>query len=545
MKVDDSIADVLEEKKTNVTDSNQKNTDNSEANEPPRNSDSHTKDLGNVHSGGESERENDNNDDGRRKAFFTEVEDTPKARRNGVDKGEDDELGIYEDTDDGDDLTDTEMEIERLREEKRKRDEEEKSKETSENDSKALKPVQSTLDNANVENADVTKDQLQLSEMLQTVKAPDTGLDQRINARILSAKRRALEMEKEIEQAYQRGPQDGITSMAFELQQSRNASRLALESREAMFRRAMTLLSARCNSTKQIDIDQELPFGIQVPKYFYVLQEKPVPMEPLKAWRGYNGNIYFQPINVCPLKVDNTDLRAKTSLPRQRAPQRVKTSKSLVLAEKENHQPLVESRSESRQTAKSSNASRRSSNRQMAILDKQTVLNRLNDSIHEDLVWLEGQESTGSLAVRPKTYPDRTKEKERDLQYNKERIKKGSVVHKLYVEKGKGKPKFAVSGGKFTPPNSMSPLLRTQTQYSLSSHRLTTNSPDPYHLNDSKLPPLDQIRASLKHMDTKGSVSLARGKTYTRSVTLTDDMKPFVKYSPDVVAKFNKQANIC
>ena len=65
----------------------------------------------------------------------------------------------------------------------------------------------------------------------------------------------------------------------------RNASRLALESREAMFRRAMTLLSARCTSLKQgLDPEQlQVPFGVQVPKYFYVTQEKPLPMEPLKV----------------------------------------------------------------------------------------------------------------------------------------------------------------------------------------------------------------------------------------------------------------------
>lgn len=179
----------------------------------------------------------------------------------------------------------------------------------------------------------------------------------------------------------------------------------------------------------------------------------------------------------------------------------------------------------------------------MAYLDKQTVFNRNNDSIQEDIVWLEGQESTGSLAVRPKTYPDnRVRDKERDLQYNKERIRKGSVAHKLYVEnRSKQRPKFAVSGGKFTPPNSLSPLLRTQTQYSLSSHRLTTNSPDPYHLNESKLPPLEQFRASIKRDGNKVSTKLP----YSRSVTITDDMKPFVKYSPDVVAKLSHQTNIC
>ena len=65
----------------------------------------------------------------------------------------------------------------------------------------------------------------------------------------------------------------------------RNASRLALESREAMFRRAMTLLQTRCTSMKH-GLDPEnihVPFGVQVPKYIYVTQEKPLPMEPLKV----------------------------------------------------------------------------------------------------------------------------------------------------------------------------------------------------------------------------------------------------------------------
>lgn len=267
-----------------------------------------------------------------------------------------------------------------------------------------------------------------------------------------------------------------------------------------------------------------------------------------QAWRGYNGNIYFEPININPLKVDGDEERAKTSIPitadQPRA--RFATSKARTIQgiqEKENR-VAQEARADSRQTNKSSIGSRRSSNRQMAFLDKQTVFTKNNECIQEDIVWLEGQESTGSLAVRPKTYPDpSSRQKERDMLYNKERIHKGSVVHRLYVEnKAKQRPKFSVSGGKFTPPNSLSPLLRTQTQYSLSNHRLTTNSPDPYHLNESKLPPLDQIRASIKR---DGHHARSSKMPYNRSVTITDDMKPFVKYSPDVVAKFSQQTNIC
>jgi hypothetical protein len=266
-----------------------------------------------------------------------------------------------------------------------------------------------------------------------------------------------------------------------------------------------------------------------------------------QAWRGYHGNIYFEPININPVKSDLESARARTSVTRQDPQRNARTRTSIPKAraslDNKENKPIQESRSDSRQTTKSSVGSRRSSTRPMAYLDKQTVLNRLNESIHEDIVWLEGTENTGSLAVRPKTYPERmSRDKERDLQYNKDRIKKGSVAHKLYIDgKSRQKPKLAVSGGKFTPPNSLSPLLRTQTQYSLSSQRLTTNSPDPYHLNESKLPPLDQIRASLKHMDSKQP----SGKLpYNKTMTLTEGMKPFVKYSPDVVAKFAQQANI-
>ena len=256
----------------------------------------------------------------------------------------------------------------------------------------------------------------------------------------------------------------------------------------------------------------------------------------LQAWRGYNGNVYFEPIQINHLKVDEAELlRAKTSFPRtrQKLTAKLDSQQQQRLPDKENK---ADSRTESRQTNKSTH-SNASTSRQMAVLDRHVVANRLNDNIHEDMIWIEGQENTGSLAIRPRSHPDK-RARDRDLQYNKDRIKKGSVVHKLYEEKrAKQRPKLTVSGGKFTPPTSMSPLLRTQTQYSL-SHRLTTNSPDPYH-GDAKLPPLDHLRASLKHMNNKPA-PVAKG--YSRSVTLTDDMKPFIKYSPDVVAKYAQQA---
>ena len=59
---------------------------------------------------------------------FENKKDTPRKNPGHKNKTktksqEDEDLGIYEDTDDGDDLTDTEIELEKLREEKRKLDE--------------------------------------------------------------------------------------------------------------------------------------------------------------------------------------------------------------------------------------------------------------------------------------------------------------------------------------------------------------------------------------------------------------------------------------
>ncbi|XP_045204484.2 uncharacterized protein LOC123557213 isoform X2 [Mercenaria mercenaria] len=486
--------------------------------------------------------------------FITAVKDESEEKK--MISKEEEDLGIYEDTDDnGDDLSDTELELERLRAEKKKREQEEKDKLRAEQKLKQQieeAPKTNAFDKRQAELTQnirsLTESAIKQIEKQIITPRTDISMDSRLSSKSWSDPRFLQGIS--IRDLYWKTDVQDIpvtTSMKAEIQQSRNASRLALESREAMFRRAMSLLSARCTSVRQETDGDKVTLGAQIPKYFYVTQDKPQPMEPLKAWRGYHGNIYFEPININPLKGDLESERARTSITRK-DPQpnpRTRTSVPKLRSnqDKENR-PFQESRSESRQTNKSSVGSRRSSTRPMAYLDKQTVLNRLNESIQEDIVWLEGTENTGSLAVRPKSYPEKmSRDKERDLQYNKERIKKGSVAHKLYIDgKSKQKPKLSVSGGKFTPPNSLSPLLRTQTQYSLSSQRLTTNSPDPYHLNESKLPPLDQIRASLKHMDSKQP----RGKLpYNKSMTITDDMKPFVKYSPDVVAKFAQQANIC
>jgi hypothetical protein len=199
----------------------------------------------------------------------------------------------------------------------------------------------------------------------------------------------------------------------------------------------------------------------------------------------------------------------------------------------------IPSRSNSRQTVTSKVSSRSVPvHRQVVLLDKRAVLNRFNEEVGDDLDIIEGAESTGSLAIRP--HSERSKDPR--VTYNRDRICRGSVVHKLFVETKRGRrPALGVSGGKFVSPPVMSPLLRTQTQYSLSNHRLTTNSPDLYHL-----PPLEQFRASLRRMDNaRGDDSYHRAHTqhFARPV-MTDDLKPFIKYSPDIKAKFEQQTHL-
>jgi len=250
-----------------------------------------------------------------------------------------------------------------------------------------------------------------------------------------------------------------------------------------------------------------------------------------QAWQGYNGNVYFEPIAIA--GVANDILMPKSG--KSRVSQSNDNVNRMVLGQK---RPMTEpdrsessnSRTISRNTGKSNNSKNRPSTRQMALLDKRTVLNRFNTTLDEDLTWIDTTETTGSLAVRPKSDNIIDYKTRHDQMYNRERICKGSVAHKQYMAKLQGKkPTLKVNGGKYTTPPVTSPLLRTQTQYSLSNNRLTTNSPDLYA---AQLPPLEQLRSAVRHMDNSNEK-----QTFGRQRPLTDDLKPFIKYSPEIKGK--------
>ena len=207
-------------------------------------------------------------------------------------------------------------------------------------------------------------------------------------------------------------------------------------------------------------------------------------------------------------------------------------------------------------------------NRKMVVLDKNAILSHKNENIHEDIIWILGQESTGSLCLSGESGSNRAihdrlgshnqqpPPQHRQSQMHqaapaqprarasssadKEKICRGSVAHKIYTMKSRSQPFLSVTGGRYyqqTLPSS--PLLRTQTQYSLSNQRCI-NSPDVFGGGMDKLPPLEQLRASLKHIEPDNQGNLMNVITPLDRIKFEDTdaitkRKPFVKYSAEVM----------
>ncbi|KAK6172721.1 hypothetical protein SNE40_016325 [Patella caerulea] len=292
-----------------------------------------------------------------------------------------------------------------------------------------------------------------------------------------------------------------------------------VNSREATFKQAMNLMSTRCSSEQK-----DVPYGPYLPEYFYINQKRPCPMPPLKVWRGYHGNVYFEPITINSLQQNQS-----TTVPLDRCNHR-------------NHQMLLaRSRMSSQNNVQSKQfAHSRPVTQQLVVLDRNVVLNKFNENSTQDIVWLEGQDSTGSLTIRPQSFGSRR----RPASSRHDRICKGSVSRKLNeAAKRKNQPEMKIMGDKFVHPSAMSPLLRSTTQYSLSNQRNVMSSPDLYHGHHGHhdfLPPVEQMRVSLRHIDNSRDI-YSHMSPYTRSTPYTEDLKPFIKYSPEIKAKFGRR----
>ncbi|UJR13923.1 hypothetical protein I4U23_000928 [Adineta vaga] len=70
-------------------------------------------------------------------------------------------------------------------------------------------------------------------------------------------------------------------------------------------------------------------FGVLHPPMHYLTQERPFPLEPLPVWRGYNGNIYFSPIQVQHFESDRSISCTKSS--------QSTSLNNIVLRKKTNH----------------------------------------------------------------------------------------------------------------------------------------------------------------------------------------------------------------
>ncbi|ELT89324.1 hypothetical protein CAPTEDRAFT_207198 [Capitella teleta] len=312
-----------------------------------------------------------------------------------------------------------------------------------------------------------------------------------------------------------------------------NATPRVCESRaDSVYQRAMVLLGERCNSSisksrnctpNTLVSFKAPPPGPHTPKYFYINQKKPRPMEPLKAWRGYHGNVYFQPIHIeqaqyaepnqSPLPdVERCSKELRDILLRsRRSPSRALTEPAVNRSS--GNTPSMGDCPSRLSRARSSASIKYQGPRQMSILDKQNVFLQSGDeNLEEDLIWLMGRESTGSLCIDSQmgssdqigrhtscTQPRTSAAKKRA----EIRLCKGSVFHRLQTPRSTQKSMLTVCGDKYTQSQLPSTIMRSQTQYSHSSTRQVL-SPDPHtcYSNFDKMSHLAKLRASMRRMDT-------------------------------------------
>ena len=167
---------------------------------------------------------------------------------------------------------------------------------------------------------------------------------------------------------------------------------------------------------------------------------------------------------------------------------------SITTSESNNSRSQARSRSQksagsSIKTSKSAQSSRtRSTLRQMAILDKSSVFQRENDNIQEDLGWIVGQESTGSLCI----IPSKNGRSDPRLKWDRERICRGSMVKKVLSAKSANNQRLNVSGGKYRDSMNRAGTSITPSGGDIQGRPIK---------GEERLPPLEQLRNTLRYMD--------------------------------------------
>nr|XP_018672717.1 uncharacterized protein LOC108950918 [Ciona intestinalis] len=176
----------------------------------------------------------------------------------------------------------------------------------------------------------------------------------------------------------------------------------------------------RINKKKADEVKIDPPFIHRPDRTFMVHQHMPLPMQPVKAWPGYGGNVYFHPV-----QVDMKPIRDRAYSTRSPGPR----SKSVATSSHYNmslsspdlfSMPRYTPHSRHNAMSPSLASTRRPMSqfievndkqdeieqanlirhRQMSRLDKKYILNLpKNTSLNEDWSWIQGSESLGSLKI--------------------------------------------------------------------------------------------------------------------------------------------------
>ena len=209
--------------------------------------------------------------------------------------------------------------------------------------------------------------------------------------------------------------------------------------------------------------------------------------------------------------------------------------------------------------SKASNVSR-----QMSILDKRSVLNNFNENIEEDITWIHGMESTGSLTILKNTNEPvqyNTNPRKPVVHFEKEKIRRGSVLRRTQSakttndHKKREYPSLDVKGGHCDQPvpNSQA-VLRARPHFPFSKFNrqiikapFTSGlmSPDSFNSFQTgsgsldRLPPLEQLKATIRRMENGASKEeLIRmiptsSSSQQRAKSVEAKRTPYVKFSPE------------
>ncbi|KAI8761525.1 CAunnamed protein product, partial [Biomphalaria glabrata] len=250
------------------------------------------------------------------------------------------------------------------------------------------------------------------------------------------------------------------------------------------------------------------------------------------VWRGYRGNVYFEPISITKL-----NYTPPQSAKEERSPQ--PSSKPYRLIHSSN---------------------------QVYILDKQAVFSSINSRSRDEFKFIEGVRSTGSLAVRPASALPQPRNSRasssRSVSNVKQKIRKGSNYHsskpstnragahsaplqskQFYLGSSKSNnsattlsntadPKLVVNGGKLTSRTYVYPTARSPTVLSFSTQKARVNTPD-LGGGFEKLPTLERV--SSVDLDIQEEDNSFRSEIHSRASNYSEENRQTpTNYTPKV-----------